>query len=180
VMARSACPSCLWMTSSEIPSRDISTGVRVAELVWREPAPHSGQGGGVTQLRADACRCARPSPRRAAHDAEQSPDREVPPEIDPRLSCVHAQRSMPTSRRLSPLPWRTTSEPWSGCRSVSLSASASLIRRPARHNTTMIPRNRTPSGCRPRRASPRRSPRPPVGRAATAGPCSRGEPLMEG
>jgi hypothetical protein len=64
-------------------------------------------------------------------------------------SWVHAHRSIPTSRRLSPLPWRTSREPRSGSRSVSFSASASLIRRPARHNTTTIPRNRTPSGLSP-------------------------------
>jgi hypothetical protein len=43
-------------------------------------------------------------------------------------SCAHAQRSIPTSRRLPPLPRCTSSAPRSGSRSVSVGASASLIR----------------------------------------------------
>lgn len=42
-----------------------------------------------------------------------------------------AQPSMPDSRRLSPLPWRTRTEPRTGSRSDSTSASASPIRSPA-------------------------------------------------
>jgi hypothetical protein len=48
VIPRLACPSWRCMTSSGIPSRDISTAVRVPELVWREPAANS---------RASAVRC---------------------------------------------------------------------------------------------------------------------------
>src|SRR5882672_2612984 len=59
--------------------------VHMPELVWREPAPHSGCCRGVMQLRADTCRRARPSSCRAAHHAEQSPDRQFPPELEPRL-----------------------------------------------------------------------------------------------
>jgi hypothetical protein len=44
--------------------------------------------------------------------------------------CDQAHRSIPTSRRLSPLPWRISTAPRSASRSVSLSASASLIRSP--------------------------------------------------
>lgn len=47
-------------------------------------------------------------------------------------SWSHAQRSMPTSRRLPPFPRLMRIAPRSGSRSVSLSASASLIRRQAR------------------------------------------------
>lgn len=45
-------------------------------------------------------------------------------------TCVNGHRSIPFSRRLSPLPCRTTSEPRRTSRSVSLSVGASLIRRP--------------------------------------------------
>jgi hypothetical protein len=59
--------------------------MQMPELVGREPAPHSGCCRGVMQLRADTCRCARPSSRRAAHHAEQSPDRQFAPELEPWL-----------------------------------------------------------------------------------------------
>jgi hypothetical protein len=53
--------------------------------------------------------------------------------------CDHPQRSIPTSRRLSRLPWRISSASRSRSRWVSLSASASLIRNPARQSTTITP-----------------------------------------
>ena len=55
-------------------------------------------------------------------------------------SCSHAHRSMPTWRRLPPLPRRTRTLPRERSRSLSASASASLMRRPARHSTTMSAR----------------------------------------
>jgi hypothetical protein len=51
------------------------------------------------------------------------------------------QRSMPTSRRLPPLPLRTSTTLREGSRSLSVSASASLMRRPARQSTTITPRS---------------------------------------
>ena len=103
------------------------------------------------------------------------------------LRWVLAQRSMPTSRRLSPLPWRINREPRLGSRSVSLSASASLIRSPARQSTTMrsgdvaSQRVRDPSGsdlaieCRSgQRVSPRsHRVRPLAGRARGRRPRSQ-------
>ena len=67
-----------------------------------------------------------------------------------RSSCSHAHLSIPTSRRLSPLPWRTSADPRRASRSVSASASASPIRNPARHSKTISARSRTPSGARAR------------------------------
>jgi hypothetical protein len=59
-------------------------------------------------------------------------------------SCCQPQASIPTSRRLPPLPLRTRTAPRDGSRSLSASASASLIRSPERHSTTIIARNRSP------------------------------------
>ena len=56
--------------------------------------------------------------------------------------CPQAHSSMPTSRRRPPLPRRTSSAPRRWSRSDSLSASASWMRSPARHSTTISPRNR--------------------------------------
>ena len=53
-------------------------------------------------------------------------------------------RSMPAARRLPPLPGRPRVYPVLRSRSLSASASASLIRRPARHTTTISARTRTP------------------------------------
>ncbi len=61
----------------------------------------------------------------------------------------HIKRSIPTSRRRPPLPLRTRSDPRSGSRSLSANASASLIRSPARHSTTIRPRSLTPSRSSP-------------------------------
>jgi hypothetical protein len=145
--------------------------MRVPELVRREPASDSCYRGGVVQLSADSGRSAWPPACRAAQDAEQRPTGRSLRSSSQGSRCIPAQRSIPTSRRLSPLPWRTTSEPRPGSRSVSLRASASLIRRPARQSTTMIARSRRRRSCRRRRASPRRSPRPSAGPAGTEAPC---------
>jgi transposase len=53
------------------------------------------------------------------------------------------------AQHMSPLPWRIRTAPRSGSRSVSLSASASLIRSPARQSMTITPRNRSPSEASP-------------------------------
>jgi hypothetical protein len=62
-------------------------------------------------------------------------------------SSCQPQSSIPISRRRPPLPRRTRIEPRRRSRSASRSASASSMRRPARHNTTISPRSRRP--CRP-------------------------------
>jgi hypothetical protein len=65
------------------------------------------------------------------------------------LSCSHAYRSMPTCRRLPPLPRRTRTPPRARSRSLSASASASLMRRPARQSTTISARVRSPCAVPP-------------------------------
>ena len=107
-------------------------------------------GRGVVQLRADAGGRARPAARRAAQDAEQRADRQGPARSSSQgSSCSHAQRSIPTSRRFPPLPWRTRIAPATGSRSVSASASASLIRSPARHSTMISAAQPDPVGVIP-------------------------------
>ena len=64
-------------------------------------------------------------------------------------SCSNAHPCMPTSRRFPPLPLRTSTAPRAGSRSLSVNASASLIRRPARQSTTITLRSLTPSGSFP-------------------------------
>lgn len=50
-------------------------------------------------------------------------------------TCDHAQRSIPTWRRLPPLPQRTTMLPRDRSKSLSARATASLMRSPARQRT---------------------------------------------
>jgi hypothetical protein len=59
-------------------------------------------------------------------------------------SAVHPHASIPTSRRRSFLPCLTRIDPRRSSRSVSVSESASLIRSPARHSTTISPLRRLP------------------------------------
>ena len=121
--------------------------MRMSELMRREPATNPGSERGVVELLADARR-----PRTAGRVSDRAGRRTVAPagrllrSSSQGSRCDQAQRSIPTSRRLSPLPWRTSSAPRSGSRSVSLSASASLIRSPARQSITITPRSLTPSG----------------------------------
>jgi hypothetical protein len=57
--------------------------------------------------------------------------------LGPPGDMVHAQSSIPTVRRFPPFPTRTSTEPVFESRSVSVRASASLIRSPARHRIAM-------------------------------------------
>jgi len=57
-----------------------------------------------------------------------------------RATCSLAQSSIPTILRFPPLPARTSTDPVFGSRSVSASASASLIRKPARYRIAINPR----------------------------------------
>ena len=106
-------------------------GMRVAQLMRREPTSHPRSAGRLMQLRSDAGRSPRTSAGRSAQDAEQRPDRERRAQREPRGSCSQAQRSIPTSRRLPPLPRRTRIAPLTGSRSLSANASASrcVVRR---------------------------------------------------
>ena len=116
--------------------------VRVAQLMRCEPAPDPGHGGQPVELKPDGCSGPRPSTRGAIDDAEQRPDRQLAARREPGPTC--SQSSIPTSRRRPPLPLRTRSEPSLTSRSCSASASASWMRSPARHNTTIFARGRQP------------------------------------
>ena len=72
--------------------------------------------------------------------------REPDTELLPGLELLLPQPSIPTSRRLPPFPWRTSTAPRRASRSVSAKASDSPIRNPVRHRTTISARRRTPSG----------------------------------
>ncbi len=88
-------------------------------------------------------------------DAEQPPDREAGAQLEPWRE-VGSRRAIDSDLAALVAPARRTSRaPRSGSRSVSLSASASLIRRPARQSTTITPRSVHRRDHPQRRASPR-------------------------
>ncbi len=117
----------------------------VPELMWSEPAPDPGRGSGVVQLGSNAGGAA-PSPScGSVQDAEERSDRKGLAQLDPRLKLLPRP---PIHPDLSPfaafaLPYEDCSA--DGSRSVSASASASLIRRPARHSTMISALSLTPS-----------------------------------
>jgi hypothetical protein len=76
--------------------------VRVAELVWREPTPHSRCGGDPAQLTTRGCRLPVAPGGRAVDHAEQRADRELDAELLPGLEVLPRRAVDPTSRRLSP------------------------------------------------------------------------------
>ena len=119
--------------------------VRMAELVWREPtpAPQPRRRGGA------ALRGPRWLTTRGRGSARRSRRRAVPSGTRVRSAVQsaktdHAQGSIPTSRRRSPFPCLMSRLPRRSFRSVSASVSASWMRRPARHSTTIRPRIRRP------------------------------------
>jgi hypothetical protein len=81
------------------------------------------------------------------------------------------RRSIPTSRRLPPLPRRTKIAPRAVSRSLLDNASASLIRSPARQSTTTSPRNLSLSAVSPAARITAMISRPSVDRADIAIPC---------
>ena len=124
--------------------------VRMPELMRREPAPNTRllRAARCSWQRIPAGAHGRPrvGPRRTQNS---TPGGRVRVTWSHGSRCAQPQRSIPTSRRLSPFPCRMRTAPRSGSRSVSLSESASLIRSPARHSITITPRNRSPSGSSP-------------------------------
>jgi hypothetical protein len=117
--------------------------VCVTQLVRSEASANAGSRRGAPELSAcPACR-----PRAAAgasvDDAEQRTG-SMTRAVSHGSSSCHPQSSIPTSRRRPALPRRTSSEPRWRSRSASCSASASSIRRPARHKTATSPRSRRP------------------------------------
>jgi len=90
-----------------------------------------------------------PPARWAVADARQYSDWHLCRKASQGCICTEAHWSIPTSRGLPPLPRRTRIAPRAGSRSLSASASASLMRSPARHGTTNSPRRRSPYVVRP-------------------------------
>ena len=123
--------------------------VGVAELVGCEPTPDSGGQRGAMQLGTDPGRRAWPTAGRPAQNAEERADRQGPAQLKPRVKLLPRPASIPTSRRRPPFPARTSTAPRWRSRSVSASASASLIRSPARQSTMINPRSLIASGPSP-------------------------------
>ena len=118
---------------------------------WRErDAAGAGQSSVGRQLlrrvaAADTGRRPRPPPIEGPSITQKS----VPTGIVARRAsqgrrCSQPQSSMPTSRRLSPLPLRTSMAPRRSSRSLSARASASWMRSPAGQSTTISSRRRRP------------------------------------
>ena len=118
-------------------------GMSVAELVGRKPASDAGVGGELAQLAPGGGDQRRP---RVAPSMTQNsgPGGSKTRSASHASSCSKPNGSMPASRRLSPLPWRMSSEPRPWSMSVSLSASASEMRSPPRHSTPISARIRKP------------------------------------
>ena len=82
--------------------------VGVPELVRRGPTSDTGREGVAVELPASGGRRPRPTARRSVDHAQQRADRQLDPTREPwREMTLHAQRSIPTSRRRSPFPRRT-------------------------------------------------------------------------
>ena len=85
--------------------------VRVAELMRREPTPDPVCGGSPARCRrADAGAQLRPAVGPWITQ-NNGPTGNCMRSCCQGSICSHAQLSIPTSRRLSPLPWRTSTAP---------------------------------------------------------------------
>jgi hypothetical protein len=123
--------------------------VGVPELVRREPPTHARLGCRGAELNADPGRRSWPTACRAAQHTEQRPDRHGRADGEPGLEVLPRPAVHADLAPLPAFPRRTSTAPPAGSRSLSLRASASPIRRPARHRMTMIPRRRRPSRSSP-------------------------------
>ncbi len=119
-------------------------GMRVPQLMRREAPPHASVGGELAQFGARLVadqRRPRVGPSMTQNKGPGGNDTRC---ANQAASCSNPNWSIPASRRLSPLPWRISSDPRRASMSVSLSANASEIRSPARHNTAINARTRGP------------------------------------
>jgi hypothetical protein len=82
--------------------------MRVSQLMRSEPATHPNRDRGVARLFPDSRRRARPTVGQSASDAEQSVRSAESRAPSATARVAPTQRSIPTSRRLSPLPCRTS------------------------------------------------------------------------
>ena len=119
--------------------------VRVAELVWREASPDAGRDGEGSVLRAAEGDHGRPAVGPCMTHSK-APTGSAGRKSSHGWICCQPQRSVPTSRRLPPLPRRTSTAPVTRSRSLSASVRASLIRSSARQSTMMSARTRRPCG----------------------------------
>jgi hypothetical protein len=76
----------------------------VAKLVRGEAAADAGLRSDAAELVASGGRCPGSSARLAVDDAEQRPYRHLDPAGEPGPELLEPQLSIPTSRRLPPLP----------------------------------------------------------------------------
>ena len=137
------------MTTSGTPSRDISTAW-AWQLMGREPSPDTGTRSGVAQLDPDSRRHARPTARGAAQHAEQRPHGQRPSQRQPRVELLPGPAVHPDLAALAALALAHQDRAALQVKiALSLSASASLTRNPARPSTTISARSRTPSALSP-------------------------------
>jgi hypothetical protein len=123
--------------------------VRVAELVRGKPSAHTGSMSRRVEPDSDPGSRTRPTARLAPAHAEQRPDRQRGTEPQPRVQLLPCPPVHPDLTTLVVLPVPHNDGAPFPSRSLSFSASTSLIRSPARHSTTISPRSRTPSGLAP-------------------------------
>ena len=111
--------------------------VRMAELVGREAPPDARLNRDLVQLQPGGA--GRPGVPRVGPAITQNngPTGNVARSASHGPSADHPHASIPTSRRRSFFPCLTKIDPRRSSRSVSVSDSASLIRSPARHSTTI-------------------------------------------
>ena len=119
-------------------------GMSVTQLMRREAAAYSGvrrESAKVARTAAGAHGRPRVGPAITQNSAPTGSSTRASSQG---RSCSQPHGSMPISRRRPPLPRRTRIDPRAGSRSLSASASASLILRPARQSTTISARVRAP------------------------------------
>jgi len=143
VTPRSVWPSWRWMTFKGSFAGHLD-GVRVAQLVGREPAPHAAFDGEPAQMGTDRSRRPWPAAGRAFDHAEQPSDwAGVARWLVHGRSCSQPQSSM--RPRGACRPCRDARAALRDALEVSLArSSASAMRSPDRHSTTISPRVRSP------------------------------------
>src|SRR6185312_1962126 len=118
--------------------------MRMTELVGREAAPDARLNRDLVELQPGGA--GRPGMPAVGPAITQNngPTGSVARSASHGPRAVHPHASIPTWRRRSFLPCLTKTDPRRSSRSVSVSDSASLIRNPARHSTTINPLRRLP------------------------------------
>jgi hypothetical protein len=123
--------------------------VSVPELVRRKPATNAGGLGHATQLATDHSRGTGPAAGGAAQDAEQRADGQSRAQLQPGIELLPCPA---IHSHLAPTAALAGANQDGAALAVKVglgSASASLIRNPARHSTMITPRSLIPSGPSP-------------------------------